>query len=77
MMKFRPPMSLQELFLPTRLFQELDLKRVKIIVFSKQTLFGISCNNMFFLEVNLILIVSLFLAFPLIRIYQFLYVLTR
>ena len=52
-----------------------NLKRVKIILFSKQALFGISCNNMFFLEVNLIIMVLLFLAFPPIRIYQFLNVL--
>ena len=80
MMKFRQPISLQELFLPTRRMnsegmiipreQESDLKRVKIILFSMQALFGISCNNMFFLEVNRILMVPLFLAFPLIRIYQ-------
>ena len=85
MMKFRQPISLQELFLPTRRMNSegMIIPRVRLeksknnFVFKASTIIGISCNNMFFLEVNLILLVSLFLAFPPIRIYQFLYVLPR
>ena len=81
--KFRQPISLQELFLPTKRMNSegMTILRVRleniIILFSKQALFKISCNNLVFLEVNLILMVSLILAFSLIRISQFLYVLPR
>ena len=81
--KLRQPISLQELFLPTKRMNSegMIILRVRLEKIENncvfKALFKISCNNMVFLEVNLILIVSLFLAFSLIRISQFLYVLPR
>ena len=56
MMKFRQPISLQELFLPTRRMNSegMIIPRVRLeksknnFVFKASTIIGISCNNMFF-----------------------------